>query len=266
MSFLRSFLISIPLIALATMIMGAISLGASLFGASADALHNVARLWGRTLLAAGFIRVRADGVEKLDPKATYVFAANHGSYMDIPALLAALPHQFRFFAKKGLFKIPFLGTHLRRAGHLPVDRTNARNSLKSMTEGARTVRERGTSVLLFPEGGRNPVGLRDFKEGAAYIAIKAGVPVVPVAIVGMRDLLPQGSIHIRSGRVTVRIGDPIPTGGLTLKDRDGVTERLRGELAKLLGIEISVPQASRPAESIEAGPVTDSGKNPPPSA
>jgi 1-acyl-sn-glycerol-3-phosphate acyltransferase len=246
MSFLRSLLITTPLIALATIVMGALSLPASLLGASADTLHRLARIWGRMLLAASFIRVRAEGVKKLDPRATYVFAANHGSYMDIPALLAALPYQFRFFAKKGLFKIPLLGTHLGRAGHLPVDRTNARNSLKSMTEGARIVRERGTSVLLFPEGGRNPVGLRDFKEGAAYIAIKAGVPVVPVAIVGMRPLLPQGSIHIHTGRVTVRIGDPIPTSGLTLKDRDELTAQLRRELAGLLGIELTPEPAVNP--------------------
>ncbi len=107
------------------------------------------------LLAAGFVRVRAEGAEETRPHASYVFVANHGSYMDIPAVLAALPHQFRFFAKKGLFKIPFLGFHLKHAGHLPVDRTNARNSLKSMSEGARIVRERGISVLLFPEGGRS---------------------------------------------------------------------------------------------------------------
>lgn len=239
MSFLRSLLISTPLIALATIVMGAISLTASLFGASADTLQNIARVWGRMLLGASFIRVRAEGVEKLDPKATYVFVANHGSYMDIPALLAALPYHFRFFAKKGLFRIPFLGTHLGRSGHLPVDRSNARNSLKSMTEGARIVRERGTSVLLFPEGGRNPVGLRDFKEGAAYIAIKAGVPLVPVAIKGMRELLPQGSFHIRSGRVTVRVGDPILTNSLVLKNRDELTAQLRGELANLLEIELT---------------------------
>jgi 1-acyl-sn-glycerol-3-phosphate acyltransferase len=247
MSFLRSLLISTPLIALATIVMGAISLTASLLGASAARLQNIARIWGRMLLAASFIRVRAEGVEKLDPHAAYVFAANHGSYMDIPALLAAVPYHFRFFAKKGLFKIPFLGTHLGRSGHLPVDRTNARNSLKSMTEGARIVRESGVSVLLFPEGGRNPEGLRDFKEGAAYIAIKAGVPVVPVAIKGMRDLLPQGSIHIRSGRVTVRLGDPIPTSGLILKDRDELTARLRRELADLLEIELTPAPVAEPS-------------------
>lgn len=245
MSFLRSLLVSTPLIAVATIVMGAISLLASLFGASADTLDRFARVWSRMLLAASFIRVRGEGAEKLNPGAPYVFVANHGSYLDIPALLAVLPHQFRFFAKKGLFKIPLLGPHLGHAGHLPVDRTNARNSLRSMTEGSRIVRERGTSVLLFPEGGRNPVGLREFKEGAAYIAIKAGAPVVPVAIVGMRELLPQGSIHIRSGRVVVRIGDPIPTANMTLKDRDELTARLRRELAKLLGIELEPALADR---------------------
>jgi 1-acyl-sn-glycerol-3-phosphate acyltransferase len=238
MSFARSLLISTPLIAVATIVLGTISLAGSLMHASADWLDRVARLWGRMLLAAAFIRVRSEGAEKLDPRGTYVFVANHGSYMDIPALFAALPHQFRFFAKKGLYKIPFLGTHLERAGHLPVDRTNARNSLKSMTEGARIVRERGISVVLFPEGGRTAQGLREFKEGAAYIAIKAGAPVVPVAIVGARELLPMGSIHLRSGKVTVRVGDPIPTDGLTIKDRDELTLRLRREVADLLGIDI----------------------------
>jgi 1-acyl-sn-glycerol-3-phosphate acyltransferase len=154
--------------------------------------------------------------------------------MDIPALLSVLPHQFRFFAKKSLYRIPFLGWHLKRAGHIPVDRSNARASLKSMSEGARMVAERHVSVLLFPEGGRAPVGLREFKEGAAYIAIKAGVPVVPVAIVGMRPLLPMGSIHIRSGRVVVRVGDPIPTAGLKLSDRMDLTERLYAEISGML--------------------------------
>ena len=111
-------------------------------------------------------------------------------------------------------------------GTSPVDRSNPRASLKSMSEGARIIAERRISVLLFPEGGRSPHGLREFKEGAAYIAIKAGVPVVPVALVGMRELLPMGSVHIRSGRVTVRVGDPIPTAGLKLGAREELTARL----------------------------------------
>jgi len=207
---------------------------ASLFDPSGRSQHRMAQIWGKLLLAASFIRVRVEGLEKLDPKANYVFAANHASYMDIPAILARLPQQFRFFAKKGLFSIPFLGWHLHRAGHLPVDRSNARNSLKSMSEGARIVAERGISVLLFPEGGRTREGLRPFKEGAAYIAIKAGVPVVPMAIVGMRRLLPMNSIHVRAGRAELRIGDPIPTAGLKLHDREALTERVREEVVGLL--------------------------------
>jgi 1-acyl-sn-glycerol-3-phosphate acyltransferase len=249
MSFLRSLLFSTPLIALSTIGMGTLSMIASLFDRTGGSQHHLARIWGKTLLAVSFIRVRSEGLEKLDQRATYVFVANHASYMDIPALLSSLHHQFRFFAKKGLYKIPLLGTHLRRAGHLPVDRSNARASLKSMTEGAHIIANRHISVLLFPEGGRAPQGLREFKEGAAYIAIKAGVPVVPIAIVGMRRLLPMGSIHLRGGRVTVRIGDPISTEGLKLSDRVELTQKLYTEISGLLeeatSAERPVPHSSR---------------------
>jgi len=234
MSFLRSLLFSTPLILLSTVVMWTVSMLASLFDRTGNSQHRVARAWGKMLLAVSFIGVRAEGLERLDPRAHYVFVSNHASYMDIPALLARLPWQFRFFAKKGLFQIPFLGWHLKRAGHLTVDRSNARASLKSMSLGARIVAERGVSVLLFPEGGRSPQGLREFKEGAAYIAIKAGVPLAPVAIVGMRRLLPMGSIHIRSGVATLRAGDPIPTTGLGLDARGELTARLHQEISRLL--------------------------------
>jgi len=234
MSYLRSLFISIPLIAAATVVMDTISLLVSLFDRSGNTQHRVAQVWGQMLLAASFIRVRVEGADKLDPHGTYVFISNHASYMDIPAILARLPFQFRFFAKKGLFSIPFLGWHLKRAGHLPVDRSSARASLKTMSEGARVVAERGVSVLLFPEGGRCPEGLRAFKEGAAYIAIKAGVPIVPMALVGMRRLLPMGSIHIRSGSTVLYIGDPIPTKSLGLSDRETLNRRLYEEVSRML--------------------------------
>ncbi len=234
MSYLRSLLFSIPLIVLSTVSMYVVSMVVSFFDRSGNTAHRAARVWARMLLAVSCIRVKAIGLEKLDPRGSYVFGANHASYMDIPALVSQLPQQFRFFAKKGLYKIPFLGWHLRWAGHFPVDRSNARNSLKSMAEGARVISRRPISLLLFPEGGRSPEGLRQFREGAAYIAIKAGVPVVPVAIVGMRALLPMHSIHIRSGEVILRIGDPIPTKGLTLADREELTQRLYREIHGML--------------------------------
>jgi 1-acyl-sn-glycerol-3-phosphate acyltransferase len=235
MSLIRSLLFSTPLIAICTMVMGTLSLVDSFFDRTGNSQHQVARAWARMLLGVCFVRVRVEGLEKLDPRGAYVFVANHGSFLDIPALLASLPQQFRFFAKKGLFRIPFLGTHLQRAGHLPVDRTSPRASLKSMQEAARIIRQRGISVLNFPEGGRSAEGLREFKEGPAYIAIKAGVPVVPVAIVGLRELLPMGSIHLRSGNVVLRVGDPIPTIGMEASDRMELTERLYREVSQMLG-------------------------------
>jgi 1-acyl-sn-glycerol-3-phosphate acyltransferase len=234
MSLLRSLLFSTPLIVLSTVVMGTLSILASLLDGTGNTQHHLARVWAKSLLAFGLVRVRTEGLDRLDPAATYVFVSNHASYMDIPAILSELPFQFRFFAKQGLYKIPFLGTHLKRAGHLPVDRSNARNSLKSMTEGARIIAQRRISVLLFPEGGRSPKGLREFKEGAAYIAIKAGVPVVPMALAGMREVLPMGSIHIRSRRVALRIGDPISTAGLKPADREELTRRLYEEISRLL--------------------------------
>jgi 1-acyl-sn-glycerol-3-phosphate acyltransferase len=234
MSFFRSVTFSTPLIAISTVILGTITLIASMFDKHGDMQHRLAQLWAKVLLKVSFIRVRIEGANRLDPKGSYVFVANHGSFMDIPAALAVLPQQFRFFAKKGLYKVPFLGSHLNRAGHLQVDNSNARNSLKSMTEGARIVKARGISVLLFPEGGRSAEGLRTFKEGAAYIAIKAGVPIVPVAIIGMRELLPMGSMHLRRGKVTVRVGEPIPTAGLTIGDREDLTLRLHAAVEEML--------------------------------
>jgi 1-acyl-sn-glycerol-3-phosphate acyltransferase len=234
MSLLRSWLFSAPLIVLSTIVMGTISLIDSFFDATGNSQHRLARTWAKMLLAVCFIRVRAEGLEKLDPHASYVFVSNHGSFMDIPAILSQVPNQFRFFAKKSLYRIPFLGTHLKRAGHLPVDRSSARASLKSMSEGAKIITGRAISMLLFPEGGRSAEGLREFKEGAVYIAIKAGVPVVPMAVVGMRDLLPMGSSHIRSGSVVLRIGDPISTRGLKLGDRERLTLRLHDEVARML--------------------------------
>jgi 1-acyl-sn-glycerol-3-phosphate acyltransferase len=234
MSFARSLFFSTPLIVLSTILMGTLSLIDSFFDSSGNSQHAIARVWARMLLAVSFMHVRAEGLEKLDPQGTYVFVANHGSFMDIPALLATLPHQFRFFAKKSLFKIPALGTHLKRAGHLSVDRSNPRASLKSMMEAARIISTRGVSVLNFPEGGRSAEGLREFKEGPAYVAIKAGVPVVPVALIGLRELLPMGSAHLKSGNVLIRVGCPIPTQGMATSDRMELTRRLHAEISRLL--------------------------------
>src|SRR4051812_25376950 len=214
LAYVRSLLITDPIIIVATIIMGTISLIVSLFDSEGRMQHNISRIWSRMLLKVSGVKMRIEGLEKIDPGGSYVFVANHRSLMDTPVVLAHIPLQFRFFAKKGLFLIPILGTHLRRSGHLPVVKDDPRASLKSMGDAAKIIRQRGISVLLFPEGGRGTTYLKEFKEGAAYIAIKAGVPAVPVGMTGTREVLKMGSMQIMSGAVTLRIGNPIPTARL----------------------------------------------------
>lgn len=228
------------MIVLATIVMGSLSLIASFFDHTGRRMHAIARAWSRILLAAGGIRVIAEGVNKLDPDKGYVLAVNHSSYMDIPVLLTHIPLQFRFFAKQGLFMIPFLGTHLQRAGHVPVVRGDARASLKSMSEGARMIRERNLSMLLFPEGGRTVDHLTEFKEGPAYIAIKAGVPIVPIGLEGMRSILRMHTGIVYPGTVHLRVGDPIDTSHMTLRDRETLTLELHARVAELCGESVAV--------------------------
>jgi 1-acyl-sn-glycerol-3-phosphate acyltransferase len=231
---LRALLLIDPLIVLLTIVMGTLSLGASLFDKTGRRQHRIARAWGRMLLKVSGVRLEAQGVDKLDPGVSYVLVANHMSYMDIPAVLATIPLEIRFFAKRGLFQIPFLGTHLRRAGHLPVVRGDPRASLKTLQAAAQRLREEAITPLLFPEGGRSPAALREFKEGAAHLAIKAGVPVVPVGLVGTRDVLPMRSVIVRPGKITVRVGDAIETSGMKSHDRAELNRRLREQVAELM--------------------------------
>lgn len=235
MSFLRAYVITAPLIILATIGFGLVSLGISLFEASGRRQIAVARVWARCLLWASGVKVKIEGLENIAPNGSYVFVSNHLSYMDTPVVLANIPVQFRFLAKSGLFQIPLLGTHLTRAGHIRVPRDDARAAVKTMTTAAQAIRERGISLLIFPEGGRSHTGeLAAFKEGAAYIAIRAGVPLVPVALKGTREILPFGSAQVRTGSVTMRVGEPIPTGQAQLRDRGRVTAELHDRIASLL--------------------------------
>jgi 1-acyl-sn-glycerol-3-phosphate acyltransferase len=231
---LRAALFTDPLIALDTIVMGTLSMIASLFDATGFTQHRIARLWARLILLVAGMRVEVEGLEKIEPGGLYVLVSNHLSLTDTPVLMALIPLQFRFFAKQGLFRIPFLGGHLRRAGHLPVVHDDARAGLRTLAHGARLVRERGVSILIFPEGGRSHDGtLKPFQGGAAYVAIKAGVPCLPIAISGTREILPMGSVVVRPGPVRVAIGDPIPTEGLKMHDHARLTEELYRRIAQL---------------------------------
>lgn len=235
-----------PLICVSTIVMGSISFLCSLFDKTGNTQHLVARAWSRQLLAIGGVRVRVEGLDNIDASASYVFVSNHVSFMDTPVLMAHIPVQFRFLAKRGLFQIPFLGNHLHRAGHIPIPRDDIRGTLKALAYAAEAVRKRKICLVIFPEGGRThgALGLQEFKDGAAYLAVKSGVPMVPVGLLGMERILPMGSGHVRSGIATLRIGKPVPTAGMSAKEHKALTERMRLEVAALSGQPLAPPGTS----------------------
>lgn len=234
LSYLIAVLVRAPLIILSTAVMGSISLIVALWDSEGTKQLAVARAWARSLLWFAGARVRVVGAEKLCAKASYIVCPNHVSYFDTPVLLAHVHVNFRFLAKKELFSIPFIGGHLKRAGNISVPLDDPRGALKVLSAAGKALKERGLSMLVFPEGGRSVTGeLQEFKDGATYLAIKGGVPVVPVAIIGVRDILPMHSHHVRPGVVTLRIGDPIPTEGLTGSARTELTERIYNEILSM---------------------------------
>jgi 1-acyl-sn-glycerol-3-phosphate acyltransferase len=231
LSYLRTFVVTLPLVYLSTVFFGTISLVVSVFDASGRGQHACARAWARSLLLFARVRVTVRGLEHLEPGRTYIFASNHQSYMDIPVAFAHLPVNFRIMAKATLFHIPFLGWHLRRSGHLPVARDNPRRAARSLLEAATHIRG-GTPVFVFPEGGRSYDGqFREFRAGTFLLAIKAGVPVVPVTLNGTRALLKMHSWNLRPGRVEMILHAPIPTEGLRSEAAEDLCARVREVIA-----------------------------------
>ncbi|MGN6591505.1 MAG: lysophospholipid acyltransferase family protein, partial [Terriglobales bacterium] len=159
-----------------------------------------------------------------------VVVCNHLSYMDVPVLFASLPLQFRILAKAGLFRIPFLGGHLQRAQHLPVDQSNARTSMRSLQQAAAAVKG-GLPLFIFPEAGRSFSGeMQEFVPGAFYIAIQAQLPVVPMVLIGTYEILPPSTAHLRPGHVALVIAPPVPTTGLSRRDAPALAARVREQM------------------------------------
>jgi 1-acyl-sn-glycerol-3-phosphate acyltransferase len=235
MAFLWSLVVIDPLFILSTFLCGCVSIPLALIDKTGDSSMRVGRVWARSLLWITGVRVTVEGLEKIDLNRNYLFCSNHLSYMDTPVVMSNIPAQFRFLAKKGLFQIPLLGTHLSQAGHIPVPLEDPRAAVKTMNTAADVIQKRGISMLIFPEGGRSDGVLQPFKEGGAFIAIKAGVPLLPIALIGTREVMAMGSpVFHPFRRVILRIGDPIPTDGLTTRDRAQLTEAVREQIVAML--------------------------------
>jgi 1-acyl-sn-glycerol-3-phosphate acyltransferase len=217
LNYVRS-IIAIPLIYLYTIVMGSLSLLLSLYDPAGKKQHWCAQVWCRLIARTAGARVRVHGAENIQPGVSYVFLSTHQSYMDIPAMLGYLPAQLRIAAKKVLFRIPFMGWHLTRAGHIPIDRSSTQNAVNSMQRAASYL-TRGICAFVFPEGTRSRDGyLHSFKKGGFKLALQARVPIIPITITGSRQVLPPDEIIFQPGPIDMYVDAPIPTTDLTDAD------------------------------------------------
>jgi 1-acyl-sn-glycerol-3-phosphate acyltransferase len=220
-----------PLFFASTAFFGTLSLTASVFEKDGRMQHCIARIWAATSMRIALSPVTIIGKENLLRHQVAVYAANHLSYMDTPVLFGAVPFQFRILARQGLWKIPFIGWHLNRSGQIPVDTEEPKAS--TLKSGVKALKA-GMPLIVFPEGGRTEDGqLADFMNGPAFMAILAGVPLVPMAIVGTFELLPMHTRHFFPQPVRLIVGEPIDTSGYTTKRVNELTALLKTEIARL---------------------------------
>ena len=247
LSWCRSIFFFDPLIIAYTAVMGSVSLLTSFFDRDGRRQHGVARAWSRMILKTSVPPVRVTGLENVDAAEPRVYIVNHISALDIPVLYVNLPFSFRIVVKKELFLYPFIGWHLRRSGQLPIDRSNPSASIRSLKTAIDCLR-RGTSLVIFPEGGRSTTGeVQPFLSGASYVAIKAHVDIVPLAIVGTYEILPMKHFHIRPGPIELFVGHRISTAGLGLHDIDSLTARSRSAIEDMYYAHSKVLDPRRPA-------------------
>jgi len=214
-------------LSLLTVFFSALTIVLAWCGVSEHHIQWSPRNWAKLLLWGVGCSARLKGLENLEPGATYVFASNHTSALDILALLSQLPANFRWIAKKELFEIPLFGPAMLRAGYIPIDRSDRRAAMESLNRAAERI-SGGASVVIFPEGTRSPDGkLLPFKSGGLALAIRSRRPVVPVTILGANRALRPKSLLLNPGPIQIVLGEPIPTAGLKMNQRDQLAQEVR---------------------------------------
>jgi 1-acyl-sn-glycerol-3-phosphate acyltransferase len=204
----------------------------SVFPAADNKIHKVANLWAKILLRLSNTKVKVLGEENLLRGKPKIFMANHQSDFDILISLAYIPVQFRWIAKKELFSIPIFGAAMRSAGYIEIDRSNREKAMHSIEEASLSIRK-GKSIMTFPEGTRSRDGeIKAFKQGTFHLAIKSGVPIVPVSIIGSGRIMPKRSLRIKPAQIKLVIGKPIEVIDYDIEKRHELIEKVRNEIIK----------------------------------
>ncbi len=198
-----------------------------------DWFLRFARGWARSVLRVSGISVDVRHAERLASGRSVILAANHESFADIVVLLACLPLPVRFLAKRSIFRVPVLGWSIAAAGFIPVDRGDPSRGAATLDAALKRLRN-GRSVVIFPEETRTRTGeLQAFKKGAALLALRSGLPLLPIGLAGTRRILPPDSLVMSPGRAVVSVGEPIEVSGSGPKEARRLTERLRAEIGRL---------------------------------
>jgi len=229
----RTVFVLIPAISIYTVVLGTISLASSFVDRRGYFAHRCARAWSRLILATTGVTVDVNGLEQLERGRTYIFVSNHQSIYDIPVLFASVPWQLRIIAKQSLGSFPFLGWHLRRTGHLLVDRR--RPDRAGILRKWKALVGKGLSLIVFPEGTRSVDGqVAAFKAGSFLLAIEAGLPIVPLSVDGSRLVMRKGRLMTCPGRVRLTVHGAIETGVLSAGEARGLAERVRRQVAAVV--------------------------------
>jgi 1-acyl-sn-glycerol-3-phosphate acyltransferase len=233
LSRLRSYFILDPLIWFYTLVLGLLALPGGLFDKSGRRLHWFSRTWSWMIMKTILSPVKVTGLDKIDVAKPHVYAVNHASAMDIPVLYVYLPFQFRIVFKKELLAYPVVGWQLKRSGQVCIDQQKPTNSIAAIRSAVKSLKA-GMPLVIFPEGGRTPDGeIKPFLPGAFFLAIKAPVDIVPVALVGTYELLPMNTYHLKCRPLEMRVGEPISTAGLSMRDMDAVSEQVKKAIEEL---------------------------------
>ena len=233
LSRLRSYLILDPLIWSYTLVLGLLALPGGMFDRSGRRLHWFSWAWSWLIMKTIFSPVKVTGLDKIDTSRPHVYAVNHASALDIPVLYVHLPFQFRIVFKKELLSYPIVGWQLKRSGQVCIDQQKPTNSIAAIRSAVKSLKG-ALPLVIYPEGGRTPDGeIKPFLPGAFFLAIKAQVNIVPVALVGTYELLPMNTYHIKCRPLEMRVGEPISTAGLKMKDMEAVSEKVRKAMEEL---------------------------------
>ncbi|MFT4112562.1 lysophospholipid acyltransferase family protein [Silvibacterium sp.] len=247
-TWLFSYAFRAPAFFLSTGFFGSLSLLSSLWDKSGRQQHAIAQSWGRVITRISGAKVRILNPENLDGRIA-VYCANHLSYMDTPVIFGSLPFQFRIVARHELFGLPFIGWHLTRSGQVPVNISNPRASIGSLSSAVRTLKS-GLPLFIFPEGGRSESGHTDeFLNGPAFMALKAKAPLIPMALIGTWELLPMHNKVFFPVEVILAVGEPIETTGYSVRELDKLTAHLRAEISRLYYQHSWLEAPALPAEA-----------------